>query len=475
MPDWPPQAGTVWQSGSVHPPRDTSGTLVQPKDAFDVPVRVRRSSPLRAEGPGQAGLDRADQPWPGPGKTPVEGLYRVSTTWRDVLDAALSVGRDPTRWVGKAPELAWAEIIARISPLVAYLGRQRHTGGTGYRVAPSVVYNNGPEASARGGFSYQMGMAMAEWACRGLMGSGPTTHAETKRPVNAGSAWSSPGLPDLVAHPAGPTTWLIEAKGRLNLKLPDIRKGICQLSTPGLLTGDQVRVLCCTGLNPYLLMTIDIDERIGRQQLQPHQAKSDRFGDNARLLALTRSRMLLYYALEAMTPTDRWVVQVDPAAADAASYRSGTVMPLEWNHPTHPDPIAARDRGTYDRLDGQERLDMLAGRVPDTDLIIGMSRPLFNACRHLHAFRWSGTWTGHLQDPYEAFLNDDVSILPGRLDTADVVQLGFERGAQSSWHDLLGRQTSSPQSNVPDGFLEAATADTYLAVKIPPAMSSLED
>ena len=75
-------------------------------------------------------------------------------------------------------------------------------------------------------------MTMAEWACRGLMGLGPTTHAEAITPADAGPAWSSTkSLPDLVGdHPANPTTCLVEAKGHRKLMRPKLVKGAQQLS-----------------------------------------------------------------------------------------------------------------------------------------------------------------------------------------------------------------------------------------------------
>ncbi|MFH9863631.1 hypothetical protein [Streptomyces sp. NPDC017202] len=40
----------------------------------------------------------------------------------------------------------------------------------------------GTEASAFGAFGYRLGMTMAEWACRSLMGLGGTWHIENSRP-----------------------------------------------------------------------------------------------------------------------------------------------------------------------------------------------------------------------------------------------------------------------------------------------------
>ena len=168
------------------PPADASGQAVGLADAFDVPVLVRHSSPLRPERrPHKNRLDNAWSPWPAASDIPPPGDYLVPTTWRELIDAAMTVGRDPFAWLAAVPGLASAEIIARRSPLAAYLYRTRNgnlpLGTTGYRLEPNVVYQEGTEKTARALFAYRMGMTMAEWACRGLMGLGSTIHAETVR------------------------------------------------------------------------------------------------------------------------------------------------------------------------------------------------------------------------------------------------------------------------------------------------------
>jgi len=164
-------------------------------------------------------IESASTPWPPVRDIPPAGAHLVTTTWRDILDAAETVGRDPTPWSAAMPELARAELIARWSPLMAYLRRRRNAwpqpGSSGHLIEPNAIYRHGTEQTARGAFGYRLGMTMAEWACPGLMGLGPALHAEASTPAGAGSGWSpSIGLPDLVGdhwHP--PTTWLVEAKG----------------------------------------------------------------------------------------------------------------------------------------------------------------------------------------------------------------------------------------------------------------------
>lgn len=481
-----PRCGGIWQSGTVQPPPDASGTPLHPCDAFDVPVWVRRSSPLKAQGPHPSRLGLAVQPWPAPEKVPADGRYRVSTTWRDVIDAALSVGRELTPWLEANPALARSEIIARIAPLVAYLRRQTHTGGTGFRVEPNVVYRFGTESSARGAFGYRIGMTMAEWACRGLMGCGPTIHAEADRPQDAGPAWkASRSRPDLVAkHPAGPTTWLIEAKGRRNLDLDALRKGVDQLSTPGLLTGDHVRVLCGTGLDPQLFMTIDVEEHISERRSLRQRAGAYLADDDDLLLAVARSRMPLYLALTAIPATERQIVPVGltiPEVADRS--RGGTVTLLEADPETQQERAeAAGDTERYEGRDGRERRDMLTGRVPGTDLTIGMSRRLYRACRSLADFQWATAeqgdpdlhpWAGAASnrmaiDPFDAPDSwSEALYWQGGLARRAVERTrgGFKIGERSTWSDLLDGQTIPFRLTTPNNLLEAATADTYLAIE----------
>lgn len=476
----------------MQPPSHAGGIPLQPVDAFDVPVLVRRSSPLvPGRRPHHSRIERADQPWPTPGNVPAGGLYRVATTWRDVVDAALSVGRDPTAWLVAVPALAWSEIIARRSPLAAYLGRQSTPSGTGARVAPNVVYRDGTERSARAAFGYRIGMTMAEWACRGLMGLGPTTHAEAVTPADAGPAWSAFGsLPDLVGdHPTSPTTWLIEAKGRRRMARRDLIKGARQLSNPGLLNGPHLRVLCGTSIEHCLSMTIDIEEHTvdGHPQLRRNAANL--VEDDESLLALSRSRMLLYLALTAISPTERRIVPIGFAPTEVADRsRGGTVTPLEFDPTTRQERAAARDAGRYERRDGRERRDMLTGRVPGTDLIIGMSRRLFSACRNLEAVQQRAAATVDRERPPAS---------PGRAERMDIEELatyerqrrtlywqherlltrdatatiraGFETGEQSTWPALLDQYTRFRRAS-PVGFLEAATADTYLALDLQTAI-----
>ncbi|WP_461001147.1 hypothetical protein [Streptomonospora sediminis] len=115
----------------------------------------------------------------------------------------MTVGRDLHPWLVHHPERAGQELVARVAPLQAYLTRTRASTPAlpGHRLLPSLAYTQGAEASARGAFAYRLGMTMAEWACRRLMGLGPTTHAETAAPFVVQDWFGDGRRPDLFGFP----------------------------------------------------------------------------------------------------------------------------------------------------------------------------------------------------------------------------------------------------------------------------------
>ncbi|GAA0363823.1 hypothetical protein GCM10010319_47020 [Streptomyces blastmyceticus] len=49
----------------------------------------------------------------------------MTATWRDIMDAAMMVGRDVGPWIAVRPKLSWQEALARRTPLAAYLTRRK--------------------------------------------------------------------------------------------------------------------------------------------------------------------------------------------------------------------------------------------------------------------------------------------------------------------------------------------------------------
>ena len=189
-------------------------------DRVEIPVVVRHSSPLSpARRPREERINSVRDLWPTPGGVPPTGDYLVPTTWRDLMFAALSVGRDPTPWLTGEPHLAVQEIIARQSPMRAYCVRRHsplwHSPTTAV-LGTSPVFQRATEKTAKGAFGYRLGMTMAEWVCTGPMGLGSTTHAEDGVPPGARGSWAfagGAGLADFFGqHTTTWSTWLVEAK-----------------------------------------------------------------------------------------------------------------------------------------------------------------------------------------------------------------------------------------------------------------------
>jgi hypothetical protein len=209
--------------------------LIADSDKFDLPVVVRRATPLSPQRRLGAGrLNQATLPWPG-GLPATTGQYVTTMTWRDMLDAAMTVGREVAPWLLRFPGLAWQEVVARESPLRAFLVRVDSplaASPTGWALRPSIVYIDGTERTAQAAFGYRIGMTMAEWVARGLCGLGATTHCEDGQPAGAPVGWHAmPSQPDLYCRDAAGGIWLVEAKGARRLGLPALRKGATQVET----------------------------------------------------------------------------------------------------------------------------------------------------------------------------------------------------------------------------------------------------
>ncbi|MDA5142256.1 hypothetical protein PEM37_12110 [Streptomyces sp. AD681] len=470
----------------------TVDTPLSAPDAFDVPVFLRRSSPLApAPRPTPETVALAHQPLPRGAGIPADGAYLVGTTWRALLDATIAVGRDISSWITATPRLARHEIKARRYPLSAYLVL------AGREVVPSVVYTHGTESSTRTAFGYHVGMTMAQWACQ-TMGLGPTTHAESAVPQGAAPGWvKTPSLPDLFGtHPATSELWLVEAKGSRRLGMGPRTKGAQQLDVGALVPVAHQKVLCGTSLERRLFMMIDVEGDPPTGDPDNTSDEETLQQDDEALLELARSRMLTYLALSSLPRDGLRVTAVGRPEEEAT--RRAPIRLLESDGPT----AELRRHVTPDSGDADIRqrhgLDMLTGRIPGTDLMLGMSRRLYGACRELaYAER---RVIARVREERPMYMDElprevqrqetEVAQRPERQmsdrvreeraaaaqeyarrvraeqlnDQLRSVRRGFTMGDSGSWTHLIDL---TPRLALPseEGFLEAATSDTYLAVE----------
>ncbi|WP_159329669.1 hypothetical protein [Streptomyces tendae] len=470
----------------------TVDTPLSAPDAFDVPVFLRRSSPLApAPRPTPEMVALAHQPLPRGAGIPADGAYLVGTTWRALLDATIAVGRDISSWITATPRLARHEIKARRYPLSAYLVL------AGREVVPSVVYTHGTESSTRTAFGYHVGMTMAQWACQ-TMGLGPTTHAESAVPQGAAPGWlKTPSLPDLFGtHPATSELWLVEAKGSRRLGMGPRTKGAQQLDVGALVPVAHQKVLCGTSLERRLFMMIDVEGDPATGDPDNTSDEETLQQDDEALLELARSRMLTYLALSSLPRDGLRVTAVGRPEEEAT--RRAPIRLLESDGPT----AELRRHVTPDSGDADIRqrhgLDMLTGRIPGTDLMLGMSRRLYGACRELaYAER---RVIARVREERPMYMDElprevqrqetEVAQRPERQmsdrvreeraaaaqeyarrvraeqlnDQLRSVRRGFTMGDSGSWTHLIDL---TPRLALPseEGFLEAATSDTYLAVE----------
>ncbi|MER5387238.1 hypothetical protein ABT040_44665 [Streptomyces sp. NPDC002688] len=292
---------------------------------MDVPVLFRDGPAKR---PYKQWRTAKHQPWESPGAFPAkDGWYLPTTTWREIVKAATEVGRGVTPRLHQAQQLARGELVARVAPLYAYLGMHAVSPkyplphSVGRRLTVNAVYEHGTERTAKSMLGYRLGMTMAEWACRSLMGLGQTWHFEDGGPIPAlMDAFKDPTrtLPDLWGlHESENAYWLIEAKGG-NVRKSRLVEGWEQLEEGGKLLQAYAhrRILCGASVQPQgdLFVTVDYDQLSG----QPPQPSGDATlvgigtpedhlddSDDA-LLATARAQMLVYLVLAA---ADRWSVR----------------------------------------------------------------------------------------------------------------------------------------------------------------------
>jgi hypothetical protein len=418
------------------------------------------------------------------------------------------------------PRYAHGELVARVAPLYAYLGAhsvkpQYPVPGTkGRRLTLNPVYAYGTERSAKNAASYRLGMTMAEWACRSLMGLGQTEHLELGGPIPAlVNIFKDPKLmlPDLWGqHQAEDLYWLIESKGG-DVGLGALRKGWAQLAAGSKILGSYahriVLVGACVRPGDDLFLTIDHDLHLGQPPLTSagfdiHDESvvgagnlEDRLGDSDdALIGAARAQMLVYLSLRSAPASQLRTVLV-PAERASRHRRSGLTTPLEDDDLTRAMRSEARAAALYhERHSLRARLrsmgldDFLTCRIPGTEVHLGMSRKLFAVCERLHqedlaiAQRTPGL-RAEDQPADDEELSDEIQEEQRRIfrehqeearpRLRPLLRYAYERGATSDWTDLL-RRPQDPELDLEggEGLLEAATPETYLAVSrssLPPA------
>jgi len=465
------------------------------------------------------------KPWVASGGfPPTDGWYISTTTWREIIKAAIEVGRDVTPHLQNQPRYAHGELVARVSPLYAYLGthpvKPQHPvpGTTSRRLTLNPVYAYGTERTAKNAAGYRLGMTMAEWACRSLLGLGQTEHLELGGPIPAlRNTFRDPmeKLPDLWGrHQAEGLYWLIEAKGG-NVGLGALRKGWEQLAAGSKILGSYahrtVLVGACVRPGDDLFLTIDHDLHLGRPPLAPMRfdiddesavnsgSLEDHLGEsNDALIGAARAQMLVYLALRSAPASQLRTVLV-PADRASRRRRSELITPLEGDDFTRAMRAEARGAArNIERYALRTRIrsmgldDFLTCRIPGTEVHLGMSRKLFASCERLHEedlaiAQRTPRLRAEDQPADDQKLSDDPQeeqrlaqrrIFREQQEEArprlrPMLRNAYERGATSEWRDLL-RRPEEPELDLEggEGLLEAATPETYLAVSrygLPPA------
>ncbi|MFJ5610615.1 gamma-glutamyltransferase [Streptomyces sp. NPDC093221] len=483
-------------------------------DSIDVPVLLRDGPDSR---PFKQWRTAAARPWPSNAAFPEnDGWYLPTTTWREILKAATEVGRDVTPNLLQVPQLAHSELVARVAPLYAYIGihhfvprkpKKPLPGSTGRRLTVNAVYEYATEQSARHALGYRLGMTMAEWACRSLMGLGQTRHIEDGGPDPTLEAlFQNPSLklPDLWGrHDAENAYWLIEAKGG-NVRVGRLRDGWKQLEGGSTILGayDHRRVLVGASVQPGgdLFLTVDHDHHPGLPPLHhtggnpgAPSTPEDHLGeDDDALMGAARAQMLTFLALRSAPASRLRTVALSSDRTTRRRRRDGLTTPLEDDEATLAARAVARvagihaddpSRRAWARAIGLD--DFLTCRIPGTELQLGMSSRLFAACAQLHredqaiAARTPGM---RAEDRIliEEDADEDAELerrrVQGRIfreqqwdartRIAPVVRAAYDRGDTEPWNLLLpsGQEPPLDLTEHP-GLLEAATPETYLALR----------
>ncbi|MEU9111553.1 gamma-glutamyltransferase [Streptomyces sp. NPDC048483] len=428
------------------------------------------------------------------------------------------MGRDISPWLNR-PHYAMREIGARIAPLNAYLdlhdGHRLHAYNAGRRLTANVVLEHGTEASAFGAFSYRLGMTMAEWACRSLMGLGETWHIENSWPlgIQDPAAGTKPvkgqknPRPDLWGtHHSEGRHWLIEAKGgaitpgRLDHGWEQLLGGCTVLHPHDL---DHRLVLCGTALKRGVAPRNDLfvilrhEHHAGTQSgsLNPTSGKGSPPGEaqsaeealdedstGSTLLDVARSQMLTYLSLSALENSAFSRLRLVPVARDRGERRptAGPLALMEDDEATRERRTALgwREASPNDANARAAGLDsFLTGRIPHTEVTLGMSRRLYATCAELFqadreiAERTPGLRAEDRTTDIEEEEREERSTAARREyrerqeEARPIVQRRlreiFAASRDQPWEHRL---TDTPRFTLAPAALEATTPETYLAV-----------
>lgn len=366
----------------------TSSQPLQPRDGVLLPVNVAGKIAKKGEArPDPRTVAKKHPAWP---RTwpPKDGWYSVATTWREILDAARSVGQDPFVLRGRYPLLVNRELMARTFPLMAYL--HHDATATPVSLRPSPVYEPGAEASAKAALAYRLGMTMTEWVARYLVSLPPTKHFEHgPPPVGAGPDWSRPNAPrpDLWIETAStsPSLWVMEAKGRRHLNQESLRKGAAQLRVlkGRVLNVPHYRVLVGTSVERQVFCIVrhemhDPTRRLGGVR-PPDDSTPDPEGFDPYDLA--RRELLTYQFLAAQPRARHRILRVtDVGQRPRLRERDPGLAQIRAESRTEAE-VFLDNLGRPRAPEGS--VDMLTSEVPGTGITLGLSMRLFRACQAL--------------------------------------------------------------------------------------------
>lgn len=447
-------------------------------DSLQVPVRVTAGIELNGRRrPHPSSVDQPHADWvPGPWP-PRDGWYDVPTTWREILDAAITVGRDPSPWLANYPALATNELLARVAPLAAYLHHDASAPAVKLRASP--VYSFGAEKSAQGAMAYRLGMTMAEWVARSLIGLAATTHHEDAQPTGAGPEWFGPGRrPDLWSEDPGkwPTVWSFEAKAARRLAKRNMRDGAEQLAalSERVLPVPHSRVLVGTSIDDRLFTLVEHETH------QP-TFKADVEDSEAELYNVTRARLIVYLFLSSQ-PHER-VRTVTVARGDGSPRFTETDDSTREIRDTLRDRMPDQVRGPLPPDLDARATEFLTSRVPGTGLQVGMSPGLFRACGGLLSSLgqtvvavaserpdWSryGTKGSTIYSPRAEPSEEEELELVAEFKEAVDQRVRLQRRQVRIDYDLGSRDGTAirdfpPRAEIP-GALEMYSNDTYIGL-----------